>query len=151
MQHGTTYCCSILEVGLYAARHYLLLQYPGGGAAALLYSMHDAVLWRWGFMQYGTNLCCSILAVRLQHCTTLCMMQCSGNEASAPHYTLCCSILEVGLQHCTTMHDAMFWRWAPALASFPGLPRFSSSVYVQYNTRKRKSAKNGEGLISFVT
>jgi len=33
------------------------------------------------------------------------------------------------------------------LASFPGLPRFfCSSVFVQYNTRKRKSAKNGEGL-----
>ena len=28
------------------------------------------------------------------------------------------------------------------LASFPGLPRFSSLVCVQYNTRKRKSAKN---------
>ena len=26
------------------------------------------------------------------------------------------------------------------LASFPGLPRFSSSVCVQYNTRKRSSA-----------
>ena len=37
------------------------------------------------------------------------------------------------------------------LASFPGLPRFSSSVCVQYNTRKRKSAKNGEGLVSFIT
>ena len=39
-----------------------------------------------------------------------------------------------------------FW-----LASFPGLPRFSSSVCVQYNTRKRKSTKNGEGLVSFIT
>ena len=37
------------------------------------------------------------------------------------------------------------------LASFPGLPRFSSSVCVQYNTRKLKSAKNGEGLVSFIT
>ena len=35
--------------------------------------------------------------------------------------------------------------------SFPGLPRFSSSVYAQYNTRKQKSAKNGEGLVSFIT
>jgi len=32
------------------------------------------------------------------------------------------------------------------LASFPGLPRC-----VQYNTRKWKSAKNGEGLVSFIT
>ena len=30
--------------------------------------------------------------------------------------------------------------WA-SLASFPGLPRFSSLVCVQYNTRKRKSTK----------
>ena len=37
------------------------------------------------------------------------------------------------------------------VASFPGLPRFSSSVCVQYNTRKWKSAKNGEGLVSFIT
>ena len=30
-------------------------------------------------------------------------------------------------------------------------PFFCSSVCVQYNTRKRKSAKNGEGLVSFIT
>ena len=28
----------------------------------------------------------------------------------------------------------------------PRPPPFLSSVFVQYNTRKRKSAKNGEGL-----
>ena len=33
-----------------------------------------------------------------------------------------------------------FSYWIP-LASFPGLPRFSSSVCVQYNTRKRKSER----------
>ena len=38
-----------------------------------------------------------------------------------------------------------------AVASFPGLPRFSFSVCVQYNTRKQKSAKNGDGLVSFIT
>ena len=32
------------------------------------------------------------------------------------------------------------------VGSFPGLLRFWSSVFVQYNTQKRKSAKNGEGL-----
>ena len=38
-----------------------------------------------------------------------------------------------------------------------GLPRsqaspvFCSSVCVEYNTRKQKSAKNGEGLVSFIT
>ena len=37
------------------------------------------------------------------------------------------------------------------LASFPGLPRSSPLVCVQYNTRKWKSAKNGEGLVSFIT
>ena len=37
------------------------------------------------------------------------------------------------------------------LASFPGLPRFCSSVFVQYNTRKRNSAKNGEGLGTPIT
>ena len=40
---------------------------------------------------------------------------------------------------------------ARSIASFPGLPCFSSSVCVQYNARKRKSAKNGEGLVSFIT
>ena len=39
----------------------------------------------------------------------------------------------------------------PRLASLPGLPCFSSPVCVQYNTRKRKSMKNGEGLGSFTT
>ena len=38
-----------------------------------------------------------------------------------------------------------------SVASFPDLPRFNFSVCVQYNTRKRKSAKNGEGLVSFIT
>ena len=33
-----------------------------------------------------------------------------------------------------------------SIASFPGLPHFHSSVCVQYNARKRKSAKNREGL-----
>ena len=33
----------------------------------------------------------------------------------------------------------------------PSLPRFTSSLYVQYNTRKQKSAKNGEALVSFIT
>ena len=37
------------------------------------------------------------------------------------------------------------------VASFPGLPRFCSSVCTQYNTRKQKSAKNGEGLVSSIT
>ena len=37
------------------------------------------------------------------------------------------------------------------VASFPSLPRFSSSVFVKYNTWKRKSVKNGEGLVSFIT
>ena len=39
------------------------------------------------------------------------------------------------------------------LASFPAPPppRFCFSVCVQYNTRKQKSAKNGEGLVSFIT
>ena len=32
------------------------------------------------------------------------------------------------------------------VALFPGLSRFRSSVCVQYNTRKQKSAKNAEGL-----
>ena len=40
---------------------------------------------------------------------------------------------------------------AQSVASFPGLPCFSSSVCVQYNTWKQKSAKNGEGLGSFIT
>ena len=35
------------------------------------------------------------------------------------------------------------------LASFPGLPRFSSSVCVQYNTRKRKSATPFLALFHF--
>ena len=30
-------------------------------------------------------------------------------------------------------------------------PFFCSSVWVQYNTRKRKSAKNREGLVSSIT
>ena len=33
-----------------------------------------------------------------------------------------------------------------SIASFPGLPRFCSSVCIQYDTRKRKSGKNREGL-----
>ena len=37
------------------------------------------------------------------------------------------------------------------LASFPGLPRFRSSVCVQYNTRRQKSARNGEGLGTLIT
>ena len=37
------------------------------------------------------------------------------------------------------------------VASFPGLPRFRSSVCVQYNTRRWKSAKNGKGLVSSIT
>ena len=38
---------------------------------------------------------------------------------------------------------------ATTLASFPGLPRFFVLWFcVQYNTRKWKSAKNGEGLVS---
>ena len=32
------------------------------------------------------------------------------------------------------------------VALFPGLPRFCSSVCIQYNTQKRKNTKNGEGL-----
>ena len=32
------------------------------------------------------------------------------------------------------------------VALFPGLPRFCSSVCVQYNIQKRKNTKNGEGL-----
>ena len=35
------------------------------------------------------------------------------------------------------------------VASFPGLPRFL--FFVQYNTRRRKSAKNGEGLGTLIT
>ena len=34
---------------------------------------------------------------------------------------------------------------------FPGLPHFRSSVCVQYNTRRRKSTKNREGLVSSIT
>ena len=37
------------------------------------------------------------------------------------------------------------------IASFPGLPHFSSLVCVQFNTQKWKSKKNGEGLVSFIT
>ena len=33
-----------------------------------------------------------------------------------------------------------------AIALFPGLPRFCSSVCVQYKTQKRKNTKNREGL-----
>ena len=36
------------------------------------------------------------------------------------------------------------------VASFPGLPRFRSSVCIQYNTRRQKSVKNGEGLVSLI-
>ena len=43
------------------------------------------------------------------------------------------------------------WKERYFVASFPVLPRFSSSVCIQYNTRKRKSAKNEEGLGSFIT
>ena len=32
------------------------------------------------------------------------------------------------------------------VALFPGLPRFCSSVCVQYKTQKRKNTKNREGL-----
>ena len=45
----------------------------------------------------------------------------------------------------------LFFLHSKAVASFPGLPHLSSSVCIQYNTRKRKSAKNGEGLVSFIT
>ena len=45
--------------------------------------------------------------------------------------------------HFTSFHGA-------EVALFPGLPFFCSSVCVQYNTRKRKSAKNGEGLGTLV-
>ena len=41
--------------------------------------------------------------------------------------------------------------YEPHLALFPGLPVFCSSVFVQYNTRKRKSVKNGEGLGTPIT
>ena len=33
-----------------------------------------------------------------------------------------------------------------AVASFPGLPRFCSSVFVQYERKNRKTKKNGGGL-----
>ena len=33
-----------------------------------------------------------------------------------------------------------------SVASFPGLPRFLFFGFIQYNTRKRKSARNVEGL-----
>ena len=45
----------------------------------------------------------------------------------------------------------MFVSCYTCLDSFPGLPHFRSSVCGQYNTRRRKSAKNGEGLVSFIT
>ena len=35
-------------------------------------------------------------------------------------------------------------RYLSTVASFPGLPSFSSLVCIQYNTRKWKSVKNGE-------
>jgi len=55
--------------------------------------------------------------------------------------SLCMSVLS-----CIEVADSI-----KMVASFPGLPRFfCSSVCVQYNTRKRKSVKNGEGLVSFI-
>ena len=42
-------------------------------------------------------------------------------------------------------------RWQSASLVPRPPPFFSSSVCVQYNTRKRKSAKNGVGLVSFIT
>ena len=41
--------------------------------------------------------------------------------------------------------------YALVLASFPGLHHFCSSVFVQYNTQKWKSTKNGEGLGAPIT
>ena len=64
---------------------------------------------------------------------------------------------------CASMHElvrlgACFpWRirlilftfLTPVVASFPGLPLFM--VFIQYNTWKRKSTKNGEGLETPIT
>ena len=58
--------------------------------------------------------------------------------------TLAQIFLESKMSRNTTQSDHI-------LASFPGIPHFSSSVCVQYNTRKWKSVKNGKGLGSFIT
>ena len=53
---------------------------------------------------------------------------------------------------CLWNYSCLSWTLSKQrLASFPGLPVFCSSVCVQYNTWKRKSAKNGEGLGTLIT
>jgi len=55
------------------------------------------------------------------------------------------------LHQCNSRFQCVTALRVKIIASFQASPVFCSLVCVQYNTRKQKSAKNGEGLVSFIT